>query len=347
MNIPRKKLIERHVAVDNVCAWPNVKQLASGEIGAFIFNRPSHGKMEGDIELWVSDTGISPWRRKSTVTAHAPNTVRMNMAANTLGDGTIISLASGWDLSFSDPIRTQNILANIQICRSDDAGATWSRVESQINVDNSTRFIPFGNVVEGHGIAAVAMYGCRMASEERTTRKSTAYLFASLDRGLTWEPRGVIGADGYTETDILPTSDGWLAAARTLSDYEHPDDPHGQPYVQAVRANAAADSWSDGKNLTLPDQHPGNLLRLKDGNILFTCGSRIEGFMGVFSRVSADEGHTWSDPLILIEDGLSRDMGYPSTIQLDDGRLLTAYYAKTTVGHNRYHLATALWELSA
>ncbi len=43
-------------------------------------------------------------------------------------------------------------------------------------------------------------------------------------------------------------------------------------------------------------------------------------------RVSEDEGSTWSDPMILYGDATGGDLGYPSTVELDDGDLLTVWY---------------------
>ena len=45
--------------------------------------------------------------------------------------------------------------------------------------------------------------------------------------------------------------------------------------------------------------------------------------------ISYDEGETWSDEYILddrINMEKQRDMGYPATVELSDGSLLTLYY---------------------
>ena len=39
-----------YVAIDNVCAWPNLTLMPNGEIAAVIFNEPCHGTWEGDVE---------------------------------------------------------------------------------------------------------------------------------------------------------------------------------------------------------------------------------------------------------------------------------------------------------
>lgn len=36
--------MERYVAIDGVCAWPNLTSLPSGELVATVFNQPCHGR---------------------------------------------------------------------------------------------------------------------------------------------------------------------------------------------------------------------------------------------------------------------------------------------------------------
>ena len=46
------------------------------------------------------------------------------------------------------------------------------------------------------------------------------------------------------------------------------------------------------------------------------------------ARYSDDEGTTWSAPLTLSDDGIGGDLGYPSTVELDDGSLLSIWYER-------------------
>jgi hypothetical protein len=39
----------------------------------------------------------------------------------------------------------------------------------------------------------------------------------------------------------------------------------------------------------------------------------------------------------------ARDGGYPATVQLADGTLVTAYYCKGTPAHTRYHVGVVRW----
>ncbi len=77
------------------CAWPNLTLLPNGEIGAVIFNQPSHGRLEGDVELWVSNDGGDIWAMRSQITQHEAGTVRMNVAAGLNQKGELVVLCSG------------------------------------------------------------------------------------------------------------------------------------------------------------------------------------------------------------------------------------------------------------
>src|SRR4026207_457675 len=58
--------VKRVVAVENVCAWPNLTLLRDGTIVAFFHNQPSHGGMESDLDCWASRDGLK-WEKRSTV----------------------------------------------------------------------------------------------------------------------------------------------------------------------------------------------------------------------------------------------------------------------------------------
>jgi hypothetical protein len=63
---------------------------------------------------------------------------------------------------------------------------------------------------------------------------------------------------------------------------------------------------------------------------------------GILVRLSADRGRTWTAPERIA--GFDGDGGYPATVPLADGRLLTAYYARKTPRHDGYQMATVVWK---
>ncbi len=70
---------------------------------------------------------------------------------------------------------------------------------------------------------------------------------------------------------------------------------------------------------------PSHLLRLKNGHLLMSYGHRRSP-LGVQTRLSRDHGRSWSEAMIISGDGTSSDLGYPSTVELGDGFLLTVWY---------------------
>ena len=88
-------------------------------------------------------------------------------------------------------------------------------------------------------------------------------------------------------------------------------------------------------------EHPGHFTQLKDGSVLLSYGNRLMP-KGVDVRFSDDGGTTWSDPFRAVD--FMGDGGYPSSVQLPDGQVLTAYYAQRIAGHDKYHMGVVIWD---
>ncbi|MBN1394978.1 MAG: exo-alpha-sialidase [Pirellulales bacterium] len=89
---------------------------------------------------------------------------------------------------------------------------------------------------------------------------------------------------------------------------------------------------------------PSHLLRLKDNRLLMTYGYRRKPY-GNQARISADNGRAWSGPIVVSADGANGDLGYPSTVQLADGALLTVWYEQSHGGKFPAVLRQARWSL--
>ncbi len=72
---------------------------------------------------------------------------------------------------------------------------------------------------------------------------------------------------------------------------------------------------------------PPHLILLSSGALLCTYGRRKQPY-GIMAMVSLDGGKSWTKDLRLFETRGSDDIGYPSTIELDSGELLTVFYAR-------------------
>src|SRR5690606_7479524 len=72
---------------------------------------------------------------------------------------------------------------------------------------------------------------------------------------------------------------------------------------------------------------------LRENPKLLTYGNRKPGEFGVAIKISKDEGKSWGQEYIVIDDLGTGDSGYPSSIQLPDGRIMTAFYSNKMAAH--------------
>ncbi|MEI7652068.1 MAG: sialidase family protein [Verrucomicrobiota bacterium] len=146
----------------------------------------------------------------------------------------------------------------------------------------------------------------------------------STDDGLTWtwlsEIPGRPGDDtarNYHELHAVETADG-----RIVAQIRHEGKVDTNWTLQTESADGGK-TWTIPRPLTFGI--PSQLLKLRDGRLLMTYGHRRKPF-GNQARVSTDQGRTWSEPMIISGDGAAGDLGYPSTVELADGTLLTVWY---------------------
>ena len=92
-------------------------------------------------------------------------------------------------------------------------------------------------------------------------------------------------------------------------------------------------SYDKGKTWSTPEMildktggAPPHLIQLRSGIILSTYGRRKQPY-GILAMFSRDGGESWENDIRLYENTVSDDLGYPSTVELDDGTLLTVFYA--------------------
>ena len=71
-----------------------------------------------------------------------------------------------------------------------------------------------------------------------------------------------------------------------------------------------------------------------------TYGFRADPF-SIRAKLSFDNGQTWSDDIILRDDGTNRDIGYTRMVQRPDRKVVVLYYINDeTTGPERYIGAT-------
>ncbi|MCE9590718.1 MAG: glycoside hydrolase [Planctomycetes bacterium] len=332
--------MERYIAIDNVCAWPNLTLMPDGSVTAAIFNQPCHGAWEGDVEVWGSEDQGRMWTLRGIAAPHAPATNRMNVAAGLARNGDLIVLSSGWD---QRPKRggtppKEGLCLSPWVCRSADGGRTWTHTDAFPPVPEAGMGvpIPFGDVLQtADGSLGVSCYTGRMDDKSYSYEYNSSYFYRSRDDGKTWGEAVFIGKGNHNETAPFHLGNGkWIAAVRTLKPAN----------IELFRSNDDGKTWAHDNDPTREAEHPGDIIRLADGRLLLTYGNRRKDEWSVCAKVSGDEGKTWSPAATLVKL-IESDLGYPSTVQFADGKLCTAYYNQRNERHNRYHMATLVWDL--
>ncbi|MBC8326083.1 MAG: exo-alpha-sialidase [Verrucomicrobia subdivision 3 bacterium] len=201
--------------------------------------------------------------------------------------------------------------------RSTDGGVTWSpRYDSLVNSPHGPVNLNDGRV----------LYAGKNLWNKFRREKTWIGVCESKDDGQSWRRLAEIptrngdDAKNYHELHAVEAANGTLIAHIRNHNQKH------------HRETLQSESRDGGKTWTEPHTIgvwglPTHLLQLKDSRLLMTYGYRRKPF-GNQARVSADHGNTWSEPITLSADSPGGDLGYPSTVQLDNGSLVTVWYEK-------------------
>lgn len=322
--------MERFIAVDNVCAWPNLTLLPDGTIVAAIYNRPNHGLTEGDVECWISRDGGYFWHKREVPFPRGANENRLNTAAGLNRAGEYILACTGVRLADAT-------FLDIAVGATSDQGASW-RIEGGFEKPAGVEYlIPFGAIVlDDDGTLGVCAHSVHKTDG---VERFASYYMRSYDHGKTWVEPVLIEKEINETTALSLGGQRLLAAGRT--------DSQVKDGLTLYRSEDFGKSWSKLRTVTLPNQVPADLILLADGTILLTYGVRNKGHYGLGARISRDGGDTWSGPAALLNFEIATDGGYPSNVQLADGTIVTAYYSNKVPGHHRYHMGVIRWRVES
>jgi hypothetical protein len=215
--------------------------------------------------------------------------------------------------------------------RSTDGGKTWSPpVNSLVNS-------PHGPMQLADGRLLYVGKTLWSATPEKIGASE------STDDGRTWRWLSEIptrpgdSVDEYHELHAVETADGGIVAAIRNHNAASRDE------------TLLTESADGGRTWSVPRSsgvwgYPAHLLRLRDDRLLMSVGHR-RAPLGNQVAVSGDHGRTWSTPVVVSGDGAGGDLGYPSTVELGDGALLTVWYEQLA-GQPKAVLRLARWRLA-
>lgn len=326
-------------APDEYCAWPSLARAGNGDLlvaftiteqhiapnGAFALVRSSdNGRTWSRPEI-IRDTplddrplGLTPLA-DGRVIAHfrtkAASAIRAEV--NELSAWIEPAMSARW-MAYLDGLDERLVkgLDGSWMIVLDADGKTWQPPQPGPDLCHGGIQLPDGSL-----LAASFLSG---GGREIKLMKTTAI-------GKPWRPVGVVslpiaeyGRIRFSEPSLLSLPSGRLIMMLRA-------DP--VPYDETSPRFVLWETWSDdaGANWITPFPtplwgYPPHLTRLADGRVLCTYGYRREPF-GQRACLS-DDGVAW-DPareIILRNDAPNGDLGYPASLEIEPGRILSIYY---------------------
>lgn len=349
---PRARILETRVISHlrhRYHGWPTLAARKSGELVVVCSGgRESHVCPFGRVELIRSHDQGRSWTWPEIV-LDGPIDDRdagvLETARGTLLVTTFTSLAYVATLEKSpanDPKRARWRAAHervhqkqrqaalgVWMKRSTDGGVTWSgRYDCRVNSPHGPIELKDGRLL--------------YAGKEIYREPHAIGVCESSDDGRTWKWLAPIptrkGDDHrkYHELHAVEAADG-----RLVVHIRNHNQKNARETLQSVSTDGGR-TWSEPESIGVWGL-PSHLLRLGDGRLLMSYGHRRKP-LGNQARVSSDHGASWSEPILLSSDGITGDLGYPSTVQLPEGELLTVWYERLK-GSPFAQLRQARWRL--
>lgn len=339
--------------------WPTLARRRNGDLLlAYSGGREAHICPFGRVDLMVSHDNGATWGWPQTVLDSAMDDRDagvLETAKGTLLVTTFTSLAyepslhaaekkqsgdaGGWS---PEKLRSwqlaHNRLSEAErkaglgewMIRSTDGGTTWSaRYPTIVN--------------SPHGPIQLSDGRLLYAGKELWTENKRIGVCESTDDGVTWKWLAEIPARGsdsvvkYHELHAVEAGDGRLIV------HIRNENKDGYGETLQTESSDGGKTWSEPHSIGVWGL-PSFLTRLRDGRLLMTYGYRRAPF-GNQARISEDHGRTWSEALIISGDGSGGDLGYPSTVELADGALLTVWYEQLKESRQAV-LRQARWRLA-
>ena len=310
--------------------WPTLTRRSNGQLLVVCSGgREQHVGPFGRVELQRSDDNGKTWTFPRTL-LDGPIDDRdagvLETAKGTLLVTTFTSLAYASHLPKDDRrerwLSVHNRISEEErqkelgewMIRSTDGGITWSE-----------RFPTIVN--SPHGPTQLSDGRLLYAGKKLWSKGQEIGICESRDDGQSWQwltdisTREGDSHKDYHEFHAIEAGDG-----RVILHIRNHNKTNAGETLQS-------ESDDGGKTWTTPHPIgvwglPSFLTRLRDDRLPMSYGHRRKPF-GNQARVSADHGKTWSEPVIISGDGASGDLGYPSTVELEDGTFLTVWYEAT------------------
>lgn len=225
------------------------------------------------------------------------------------------------------PLATKKQWTGLFEVRSGDGGKTWTSPTQLSGISGTT---PHGPVLLKDG---------RLLYFGRLFDKLTFITVSeSRDLGKTWQHLADIPPLQeehlpmmFHEPYAIETEDGRIVVQVRY---------HGKD--NCLRQSESSDggkTWTVMKKTPLAGLPP-YLIKLRGGKLVTVYGRRFADF-GEYACISDDQGRTWDEANeIKLSGNFNGDLGYPASVELKDGSVLTVYYQADQEGEKTCLMGT-------
>lgn len=188
--------------------------------------------------------------------------------------------------------------------------------------------------------------------EEFREGAGEVWAMRSDDQGASWRKLGAVplypGTEvgNYHEPHVVELPSGKLLGAIRVEEHGMENLKHAgiTPFsIVMTESTDGGATWTPASPLNFHGSPP-HLLRHSSGTLVMVYGYRMEPY-GQRAALSYDEGKTWQHDFIINDEGPDWDLGYPSSVEMADGSILTAYYQKPRNTQDRCAFLWSKWRL--
>jgi hypothetical protein len=314
---------------DQMYAWPGITRAFNGDILVSASERKLHVCPYGRQVVIRSKNNGETWELPQEIYNSELDDRDANIL--TLKDGTVVqswftsTAFEHYDVNAERYARvTEKIKKEVigtWMLKSHDNGCTWNEKALRIPVGYHISPIELSD-------SSLISIGTEYCDNDNQNKVLSVY--KSFDQGESWQHVTVIESEYKTDSEgvktpilnenhTIETSPGKLVALFRGEDggciYQASSEDYGKTWTKPYKTTICG--------------YPPHMLRLSNGAIMALYSHRKEPF-SIRAVVSHDECETWdTDNILTIHQWDDQpDMGYPVSLEIEPGKILTVFYCK-------------------
>ncbi len=328
-SVPAKQTLATILSIGAVCkepgryiGWPSIAKAPNGDlIAVFSGDRTAHISPEGVVQMVRSRDGGKTWDSPETV-FDSPIDDRDAGIIRTRKDTMLVS----W---FTNPGGGE--WQGHWTIRSADNGHTWAKPV------RTTVTTPHGPIQLKDGRL---LYVGQRPHESHGPDYDVG-IQESRDDGRSWKTIGTfpvlkdVPILSFDECHVVECASGKLVIL-----FRDCSKPH---YMRQSESTDGGKTWA-APHITRILGYPPHVLKLPNDWLMTVYAKRWDP-RGQYACISRDEGKTWdTENEIKLAAAFDGDIGYPASVQLDDGTFWTVYYQSEYPGEKPCLMGTH-WKL--